>query len=64
MERPSYWSRAVWGAGVGTEVDGASSRSAPHTAIAAIAEAPRGQRSHLCWADVAAGKPVAERLGG
>lgn len=60
MERPSCWSRAVWEAGVGTEVDGASSHPAPHTAHAALAEAPQGRHSDPRWTDVTAGKPVAE----
>lgn len=55
MERPSCWSRAAWGARAGTEVDGASSRPAPHTALAAIAGAPRGWYSHSRWTDVTAG---------
>lgn len=55
MEGPSCWSRAVWGAGVGTEVGGASSHSAPHTAIAAIAEALQERHSHPRWTDAAAG---------
>lgn len=46
---------------MGTEVGGASSHSAPHTAIAAIAEALQGQRSHPRWTDVAAGTPGAEK---
>lgn len=57
MERPSCWSRAAWGAGVGIEVDGASSHSAPHTAFVAIAGAPPGRRSHPHWTDVTAGTP-------
>lgn len=53
--RPSFWSKAVWGAVVGTEVAAAYNYSAPHTALAAIAEAPCGWHSHLCWSDVGAG---------
>lgn len=40
---------------------GASSHSAPHTAIAAIAEALQGRRSHPRWTDVAAGTPGAQK---
>lgn len=42
---------------MGTEVDGASSRPAPHTALAAIAEAPQGRPSHSRWTDKTAGTP-------
>lgn len=60
MERPFCWSRAAWGAGVATEVDGASSHPALHTALAATVEAPLGRCSHPHWTDVAAGTPGAE----
>lgn len=58
-ERPSCWSRAAWGAGVETEAGGASSRPAPHTALASIAGAPRGPCSRARWTDVSAGAPEA-----
>lgn len=60
MGRPSCWSRAVRGSGVETEVDGASSRPAPHTVLAAIAEAPLVQCPHPRWTDVASETPEAE----
>ncbi len=60
MGRPSCWSRAAWGAGVGTEDDGASSHPAPHTALASIAGAPRGPHSHPRWTDVTSGTPGAQ----
>lgn len=58
MERPSCWSTAVWGAGVGTEVGVASSSPAPHTVFAAIAEAPQEQHTHPCQTNGAAGTPI------
>lgn len=63
IERLSFWSRPAWGVGVKTEAGGACSRSAPHTALAASAEAPWGRHSHPCWTDVVAGTPKAEGVG-
>lgn len=63
MERPSCWSRAAQGSGVETEVDGASSFPAPHTVLAAIAEAPSVWCPHPRWTDIASGTPETEVEG-
>lgn len=59
-EGPSCWSRAVWGVRMATEMDSASSPPAPHTALASIAGAPRGQHPQPHWTDVTTGTPGAD----
>lgn len=58
METPSCWSKAAWGAGAVTEVAAVSSGPAPHTAIAAVAGAPRRWSTRYHGSYGAVGTPI------